>query len=278
MENVWLILAVCAISAGYIVFELQALGNKLQLYEHNLSELKNQQSAERKENEHIWNTISRLEKQIEDLRVEFKTQNDQEKTKNEDFQKELIRLDWHLKDSTGDLTSKLNGERKETEDFRKELVRLDLQVKYLSGEFTSQLNREKINNVDLQREIDRLQNKQDVTKIKMEKLDTDIKNRDDILKDLDKKENSLRDVLQNTVNEMEKLLGQVASMDDQILDMRDRITTLSRNQEAFYDDYSGGRLLLNSIKAGLSAIVNRLYEYARLAKERLHSGIVHLLT
>lgn len=278
MENVWLILAVCAISAGYIVFELQALGNKLQLYEHNLSELKNQQSVERKENEHIWNTISRLEKQIEDLRVEFKTQNDQEKTKNEDFQKELIRLDWHLKDSTGDLTSKLNGERKETEDFRKELVRLDLQVKYLSGEFTSQLNREKINNVDLQREIDRWQNKQEVTKIKMEKLNTDIKNRDDILKDLDKKANSLHDVLQNTVNEMEKLLGQVASMDDQILDLRKRITTLSRNQEAFYDDYSGGRLLLNSIKAGLSAIVNRLYEYARLAKEGLRSRIVHLLT
>lgn len=81
MENVWLILAVCVLSAGYIVFELQALGNKLKLYEHNLSELKNQQSAERKENEHIWNTISRLEKQIDDLRMEFKTQNDQEKTK-----------------------------------------------------------------------------------------------------------------------------------------------------------------------------------------------------
>lgn len=47
MENVWLILAVCVLSAGYIVFELQALGNKLKLYEHNLSELKNQQSAER---------------------------------------------------------------------------------------------------------------------------------------------------------------------------------------------------------------------------------------
>lgn len=277
MENVWLILAVCAISAGYIVFELQALGNKLQLYEHNLSELKNQQSVERKENEHIWNTISRLEKQIEDLRVEFKTQNDQEKTKNEDFQKELIRLDWHLKDSTGDLTSKLNGERKETEDFRKELVRLDLQVKYLSGEFTSQLNREKINNVDLQREIDRLQNKQEVTKIKMEKLNTDIKNRDDILKDLDKKANSLHDVLQNTVNEMEKLLGQVASMDDQILDLRDRITTLSRNQEDYYNDYSGGRSILDSIKAGLSAIASKLFEYAIWAKEALDFKVKRLL-
>lgn len=171
------IFAVCAISAGYVIFELHALNNKFKLYENNFSELKIQESAERKENEYIWNTISRLEKQIEDLRVEFKTQNDQEKTKNEDFQKELIRLDWHL-----------------------------------------------------QREIDRLQNKQEVTKIKMEKLNTDIKNRDDILKDLDKKANSLHDVLQNTVNEMEKLLGQVASMDDQILDLRDRITTLSRSE------------------------------------------------
>lgn len=230
MENVWLILAVCVLSAGYIVFELQALGNKLKLYEQNLSELKNQQSAERKENEHIWNTISRLEKQIDDLRMEFKTQNDQEKTKNEDFQKELIRLEWQLKDSTRDLTSKLNGDRKGNEDFQKEFVSLELQVKHLSGEFTSQLNREKMNIADLQREMDRLQNKQEVTKIKMEKLDTDVKTRDEVLKELDKQANSLHNILKNTVDEMQKLLGQVASMDDQILDLREIITTLSRSE------------------------------------------------
>lgn len=191
MENVWLILSVCVISAGYIVFELQALGNKLKLYEHNLSELKNQQSAERKENEHIWNTISRLEKQIDDLRMELK------------------------------------GDRKGNDE---EFVSLELHVKHLSGEFTSELNREKMNIADLQREIDRLQNKQEVTKIKMEKLDTDVKTSDEVLKELDKKANSLYDVLQNTVDEMQKLLGQVASMDDQILDLREIITTLSRSE------------------------------------------------
>lgn len=191
MENVWLILSVCVISAGYIVFELQALGNKLKLYEHNLSELKNQQSAERKENEHIWNTISRLEKQIDDLRMELK------------------------------------GDRKGNDE---EFVSLELHVKHLSGEFTSELNREKMNIADLQREIDRLQNKQEVTKIKIEKLDTDVKTSDEVLKELDKKANSLYDVLQNTVDEMQKLLGQVASMDDQILDLREIITTLSRSE------------------------------------------------
>lgn len=191
MENVWLILSVCVISAGYIVFELQALGNKLKLYEHNLSELKNQQSAERKENEHIWNTISRLEKQIDDLRMELK------------------------------------GDRKGNDE---EFVSLELHVKHLSGEFTSELNREKMNIADLQREIDRLQNKQEVTKIKMEKLDTDVKTSDEVLKELDKKANLLYDVLQNTVDEMQKLLGQVASMDDQILDLREIITTLSRSE------------------------------------------------
>lgn len=227
MENLWFILAVCAISAGYIAFELQALGNKLKLYEHNLSEIKNQESAARKENEHIWKTISRFEKQIEDIRMELKTHNDQEKNKIEEIQKELLRLNWQLKDSTSDLTSKLNGERKGNDDFQKELARLDLQVKYLTGEFTSQLNREKMNNADLQREINRLQNKQEVTKIKMEKLDTDIKIRDDILKELDKKSKTFHDVLQNTVNEMEKLLRQVSTMDNQILDMSERITTLS---------------------------------------------------
>lgn len=191
MENVWLILSVCVISAGYIVFELQALSNKLKLYEHNLSELKNQQSAERKENEHIWNTISRLEKQIDDLRMELK------------------------------------GDRKGNDE---EFVSLELHVKHLSGEFTSELNREKMNIADLQREIDRLQNKQEVTKIKMEKLDTDVKTSDEVLKELDKKANSLYDVLQNTVDEMQNLLGQVASMDDQILDLREIITTLSRSE------------------------------------------------
>lgn len=87
-----------------------------------------------------------------------------------------------------------------------------------------------MNIADLQREIDRLQNKQEVTKIKMEKLDTDVKIRDDILKELDKKAISLHDVLENTVTEMQKLLGQVTSMDDQILDLREIITTLSRSE------------------------------------------------
>lgn len=222
MENLWFILVVYAISAGYIAFELQALGNKLKLYERNLSEIKNQESAARKENEHIWKTISRFEKQIEDIRMELKTHNDQEKNKIEEFQKELLRLNWQLKDSTSDLTSKLISERKGNDDFQKELARLDLQVKYLT--------REKMNNADLQWEIMRLQNKQEVTKIKMEKLDTDIKIRDDILKELDKKSKTFHDVLQNTVNEMEKLLEQVSTMDNQILDMSERIATLSRSE------------------------------------------------
>lgn len=87
-----------------------------------------------------------------------------------------------------------------------------------------------MNIADLQREIDRLQNKQEVTKIKMEKLDTDVKTRDEVLKELDKQANSLHNILKNTVDEMQKLLGQVASMDDQILDLREIITTLSRSE------------------------------------------------
>lgn len=48
MENLWFILAVYAISAGYIAFELQALGNKLKLYEHNLSEIKKSRKCSKK--------------------------------------------------------------------------------------------------------------------------------------------------------------------------------------------------------------------------------------
>lgn len=33
-------------------------------------------------------------------------------------------------------------------------------------------------------------------------------------------------------------------------------------QRAFRDDYSGGNLILNSIRAGLSLVVNKLLEFA----------------
>lgn len=68
---------------------------------------------------------------------------DREKSKSEDLQKELLRLDLQMKDSARDLISTLNEEKKKTED--------------------------------LQKEINRLQNKQEVTKIKMEKTETDVK-------------------------------------------------------------------------------------------------------
>lgn len=136
MENVWLILGLLVIPAGYVVFELYAFNDKFKWCEHNLKELKRQVSAEKKKTEDFWNTISKLEKQIEDFRTESKSQVDREKSKTEDFQKELLRLDWQMNDSTEDLISTLNDEKKKNED--------------------------------LQKEINRLQNKQEVTKVKME--------------------------------------------------------------------------------------------------------------
>lgn len=79
MENAWLILALLVIPAGYVVFELHAFNDKLKWCEHNLSKLKSQVSAEEKKNEHFWNTISKLENQIEDLRTESKSHMDREK-------------------------------------------------------------------------------------------------------------------------------------------------------------------------------------------------------
>lgn len=43
---------------------------------------------------------------------------------------------------------------------------------------------------------------------------------------LTKKANSLHDVLQNTVNEMQKLQGKVASMHDRIYDLREIIISI----------------------------------------------------
>lgn len=284
MENAWLILALLVIPAGYVVFELHAFNDKLKWCEHNLSKLKSQVSAEEKKNEHFLNTISKLEKQIEDLRTESKSHMDREKSKSEDLQKELLRLDLQMKDSARDLISTLNEEKKKTED--------------------------------LQKEINRLQNKQEVTKIKIEKTETDVKTRDDVLKDLDDKASSLHDALQNTVEEMQKLVRHVTKMDKEMhnlrtgknqsyksvvyISLRCRIsiclnicsileiiifyckgknykTLLCRldkvpyqnvfhyrfsEQRAFRDEYSGGNLILNSIRAGLSFVVSKLLEFA----------------
>lgn len=188
MENAWLILALLVIPAGYVVFELHAFNDKLKWCEHNLSKLKSQVSAEEKKNEHFLNTISKLEKQIEDLRTESKSHMDREKSKSEDLQKELLRLDLQMKDSARDLISTLNEEKKKTED--------------------------------LQKEINRLQNKQEVTKIKIEKTENDVKTRDDVLKDLDDKASSLHDALQNTVEEMQKLVRHVTKMDKEMHNLR----------------------------------------------------------
>lgn len=181
MENAWLILALLVIPAGYVVFELHAFNDKLKWCDNNLSKLKSQVSAAEKKNEHFWN---KLEKQIEDLRTESKSHMDREKSKSEDLQKELLRLDLQMKDSARDLISTLNEEKKKTED--------------------------------LQKEINRLQNKQEVTKIKMEKIETDVKTRDDVLKDLDDKASSLHDALQDTVEEMQKLVRHVTDMDEEM--------------------------------------------------------------
>lgn len=117
MENAWLILALLVIPAGYVVFELHAFNDKLKWCEHNLSKLKSQVSAEEKKNEHFLNTISKLEKQIEDLRTESKSHMDREKSKSEDLQKELLRLDLQMKDSARDLISTINEEKKKTFSF-----------------------------------------------------------------------------------------------------------------------------------------------------------------
>lgn len=188
MENAWLILALLVIPAGYIVFELHAFNDELKWCEHILSKLKSQVSSEEKKNEHFLNTISKLEKQIEDLRTESQSHMDREKSKSEDLQKELLRLDLQMKDSTRDLISTLNEEKMKIEDLHKEL--------------------------------NRLQNKLVVTEIKMGKTETDVKTRDDVLKDLDDKASSLHNALQDTVEEIQKLVWHVTNMDAEMQDLR----------------------------------------------------------
>lgn len=134
------------------------------------------------------NTISKLEKQIEDLRTESQSHMDREKSKSADLQKELLRLDLQMKDSTRDLISTLNEEKMKIEDLHKEL--------------------------------NRLQNKQVVTEIKMGKTENDVKTRDDVLKDLDYKASSLYDALKNTVEEIQKLVRHVTNMDADMENLR----------------------------------------------------------
>lgn len=74
-------------------------------------------------------------------------------------------------------------------------------------------------NEALRLEINRLQHQQELSKVKLESLNTDLKNRDDFLKDIDKGSRLFHEELKNTVKQMDKFVEHVKNMDKQIENM-----------------------------------------------------------
>lgn len=74
-------------------------------------------------------------------------------------------------------------------------------------------------NEALRLEINRLQHQQELSKVKIESLNTNLKNRDDFLKDIDKGSRLFHEELKNTVKQMDKFVEHVKNMDKQIENM-----------------------------------------------------------
>lgn len=64
-------------------------------------------------------------------------------------------------------------------------------------------------NEALRLEINRLQHQQELSKVKIKSLNTDLKNRDDFLKDIDKGSRLFHEELKNTVKQMDKFVEHV---------------------------------------------------------------------
>lgn len=71
----------------------------------------------------------------------------------------------------------------------------------------------------LRLEINRLQHQQELSNVKIRSLNTDLKNRDDFLKDIDKGAKLFHEELKNTVKQMDRLVEHVKIMDEQMEDM-----------------------------------------------------------
>lgn len=71
----------------------------------------------------------------------------------------------------------------------------------------------------LRLEINRLQHQQELSNVKIRSLNTDLKNRDDFLKDIDKGARLFHEELKNTVKQMDRLVEHVKIMDEQMEDM-----------------------------------------------------------
>lgn len=87
------------------------------------------------------------------------------------------------------------------------------------NELQSQGNILKNENEVLRLEINRLQHQLELNKVKTGILNTDLKSRDDFLKDIDKAARLFHEELKNTVKQMDKFVEQMKIMDKQIEDM-----------------------------------------------------------
>lgn len=135
---------------------------------------------------------------------------------------------------------------------------------YIFNELKSQVKVFKYENEFLRLEINRLQHQQELSKDKMVILNTDLKKRDDVLKDIEKEARFVHEELKNTAIQLDKLAKQVTVMDRQIQSMSKEFnnwskkTNLNRDHGGKHDDYKGGSVVLNTIKWGINFIIRKI--------------------
>lgn len=136
---------------------------------------------------------------------------------------------------------------------------------YIFNELKSQVKVLKYENEFLRLEINRLQHQQELSKDKMVILNTDLKKRDDILKDIEKEARFVHDKLKNTAIQLDKLAKQVTVMDRQIQSMSKEFNNWSKSKHSLVFFRS---VLLQIGIYFFTEIICRLYEIRCQTNER----------
>ncbi|XP_048752048.2 uncharacterized protein LOC125663752 [Ostrea edulis] len=174
-----------------------------------------------------------------------------------------------------DHTNQLKQMTEEITRLRQENHNLKIH-EYILNDLKSQVHSQKEDNGQLRKDIDRLYQQRDVMKDTMGSLKEDVRRRDEALKEFDTGVKLMHEEFKEMVKEIEKLVGRVAIMDEQmekmnreygtiVSDLNDLRSELNRDRNHYHKhdhNYSGGGMILNSIRYAISVISNKLLGFA----------------
>lgn len=119
----------------------------------------------------------------------------------------------------------------------------EIELKFLQSQLTAlKIESEALKNESeaLRQVINGMRHQQKLSEEKIGTLITDLKNRDEFLKDIDKRTSLFHEMLKNTLNQMNELVEHVEIMDKQIKDISKELCV---NME--FSIFSWGKLIVN---------------------------------